>query len=157
MIKFLYGGFFQRSVASQFKVTLLHVSPLIRRRILVKSDTTIADFHYILQTVMGWDDDHLHQFIVYEKSFGIAYDGGLSFSDNPRKIKLSDFSFRLNERFLYEYDFHDNWKHQVRLEAVRPLDPRHFYPTCIAGKRRVPPEDIRGPVAFMKTRDHYHR
>ena len=40
-------------VAYQFKVTLLHVSPLIWRRILVKSNTTIADFHYILQTVMG--------------------------------------------------------------------------------------------------------
>jgi hypothetical protein len=78
-------------VAYQFKVTLLHISPLIWRRILVKSDTTIADFHYILQTVMGWDDDHLHQFVVYGKSYGIAYGGGLSFSDNPRKINLSVF------------------------------------------------------------------
>jgi hypothetical protein len=58
---------------------------------------------------------------------------------------------------MYEYNFTDNWEHQIRLEAVCLLDPRRFYPTCVAGRRLVPPEEIGGPVAFMKTRDHYHR
>ncbi len=79
----------------------------------------------------------------------------MSFSDDPRKIKLSDFSFRPNERFIYEYDFTGNWQYQIRLEEVRPLDPWQFYSTCVAGKQLALPEDIGGPWGFMKARDHY--
>jgi hypothetical protein len=35
------------------KVMLLGVSPTIWRRLLVGSDTTIADLHFILQIAMG--------------------------------------------------------------------------------------------------------
>ena len=41
--------------------------------------------------------------------------GGLACHD-ARKIKLADLHFRINERFLYEYDFVDLWQHQVRIE-----------------------------------------
>ncbi len=47
----------------QLKVVLQGISPMIWRRILVHSDSTIADLHYTLQIVMGWTDSHLHRFI----------------------------------------------------------------------------------------------
>ncbi|HAM52666.1 MAG TPA: hypothetical protein DCP92_18960 [Nitrospiraceae bacterium] len=50
-------------------------------------------------------------------------------SNDPRKIKLSDFSFRPNERFIYEYNFTVNWEHQIRLTTVSPLNPGRFCPT----------------------------
>ena len=34
---------------------------------------------------------------------------------------MSDFQFRINERFLYEYDFTDQWRHQIRLENILDL------------------------------------
>jgi Plasmid pRiA4b ORF-3-like protein len=37
-------------------------SPMIWRRLLVRSDSTIADQHYTLQTAFGWSDEHLHRF-----------------------------------------------------------------------------------------------
>jgi hypothetical protein len=37
----------------QFYVLLLTISPAIWWRFLVRSDSTIADTHYILQIVMG--------------------------------------------------------------------------------------------------------
>ena len=40
-------------VIYQLKVVLLGISPMIWRRILVSSDSTIADLHYIIQIVMG--------------------------------------------------------------------------------------------------------
>jgi hypothetical protein len=52
--------------------------------------------------------------------------GGLGCHD-ARKIQLADLHFRINERFLYEYDFGDLWQHQVRIEkrleieASRPM------------------------------------
>ena len=54
------------------KVLLLGISPMIMRRLLVCSMTTITDFHYILQITMGWSDDHLHMFRIHGKQYGIA-------------------------------------------------------------------------------------
>ena len=86
----------------QLRVYLRQISPMIWRRLLVRIDSTIADLHYTLQITMGWDDFHLHQFIIRGKRYGESRMGGLLFSDNPRRIPLGDLRFRLKERFLYE-------------------------------------------------------
>ncbi len=99
---------------------------------------------------MGWDDAHLHQFIIHAKQYGVEHSGGIYFSTDPKKIRLYDFTFRLKERFLYEYDFNDYWLHQVRLEQILPFNPAKTYPFCIAGKRKTPPEDCGGPERFME-------
>jgi hypothetical protein len=54
-------------VIYQLKVVLLGISPMIWRRLLVRSDHTIADLHYILQIALGWIDTHLHQFRIHGK------------------------------------------------------------------------------------------
>src|SRR5208337_2168137 len=47
----------------QFKVTLKDSDPPIWRLIQIP-DCTLGELHEVLQVVMGWDDCHLHQFIV---------------------------------------------------------------------------------------------
>jgi hypothetical protein len=69
------------------------------------------------------------------------------------QVRLCEFKFRDNERFLYEYDLSDCWRHEVRIEAREPLIKKHLYPCCIGGQRRAPPEDCGGPLAFMTRRD----
>lgn len=39
-------------VIYQLKVVLVGISPMIWRRLLVRSDNTIADLHYILQIAL---------------------------------------------------------------------------------------------------------
>ena len=36
---------------------------------------------------------------------GVYRLGGHTFSDDPDAVRLRDFRFRINERFLYEYDW----------------------------------------------------
>ena len=43
----------------QLRVVLRGVSPLIWRRLLVRSDSSIADLHATLQLAFGWSDEHL--------------------------------------------------------------------------------------------------
>lgn len=129
----------------QLKVTLRHVTPLIWRRILVMSDTTIAQLHFVLQTVMGWEDLHLHQFCLHGRNYGIYRVGGIRFDDNPQQVKLCDFKLRTGERFLYEYDLGAGWQHDLRLELILPPSPRKKYPACIGGGGDCPPEDCGGP------------
>lgn len=128
---------------------------MIWRRVKIRSDSTIADLHYIIQIVMGWTDSHLHRFIIHGKHYGIAQIGGMWFSDDPKVVKLSDFGWRGRERFLYEYDFGDNWQHQIRVEAILTPESNCFYPVCISGKRACPPEDCGGPWEFMAQKQEY--
>jgi hypothetical protein len=104
---------------------------------------------------MGWTDTHLHRFRIHGKQCGIARIGGISFSHDPHKLQLKDFRFRLNERFLYEYDFNSGWQHQIRVEAILAPEPHRCYPFCINGKRACPPEDCGGPWAFMALQQQY--
>src|SRR5262249_55004355 len=128
----------------QLRVVLLGISPIIWRRLLVRSDSTIADLHDTLQITFGWSDDHLHCFIIHGRQYGITYLGGIAFRDDPRRIKLSDLGLRVKEKFLYEYEFNDQWRHLIRVEAILPMEPDRFYPICISGKRAAPPEDCGG-------------
>jgi hypothetical protein len=43
----------------QFRIWIKGISPMIWRRLLVKSNSTIADLHHSIQIAMGWDDEHL--------------------------------------------------------------------------------------------------
>ena len=67
----------------QFHMLLLEISPAIWRRFLIRSDSTIQDLHYTLQIVMGWEDEHLHQFLIHGKYYGVAKPGGVWFRDDP--------------------------------------------------------------------------
>jgi hypothetical protein len=56
----------------QFHILLLKISPAIWRRVLVPSDQNLADLHRTLQIVMGWDDTHLHRFLIHGKAYGMS-------------------------------------------------------------------------------------
>jgi hypothetical protein len=76
---------------SQLHVWLREISPLLWRRLFVRSDSTIADLQPILQLAMGWDDAHLHRFRIRGKDYGISRIGGLGLRDDPRQVHLADF------------------------------------------------------------------
>lgn len=134
----------------QLRICLRKISPIIWRRLLVRSDSTIEDLHYTLQVAMGWTDSHLHCFRIHGKDYGVAHLGGISFADDPRQVRLADFGLRPREKFFYEYDFHDFWQHEIRVEQILELDSKRSYPVCIAGRRAAPPEDCGGPRAFFR-------
>src|SRR5713226_1476920 len=139
----------------QLRVVLRGVSPLIWRRFLVRSDSTIADLHATVQLALGWSDEHLNRFVIHGREYGVWHEGGLGFRDNPRHVRLANLGLRVSERFMYEYDFTDGWQHDMRVERILPLEPRRRYPVCSGGRRAVPPEDCGGPWAFLELRQRY--
>jgi hypothetical protein len=139
--------------AYRIHVWIRQISPMIWRRLLVVSDSSIADLHHTLQIAFGWSDSHLHRFHIHGRDYGIGKIGGTGFSTDAKQVRLADFRFRINERFLYEYDFGDAWQHEVRIEQRLPLDDTGVYPRCIGGRRQAPPEDCGGSLAFMAQRD----
>ena len=137
----------------QLRAVLRGISPLIWRRLLVRTD--IAQLHEILQVAFGWEDMHLHRFQIRGRDYGVDRDGGTFFDTDARGVLISQLHLRRLERFTYEYDFGDMWVHELRIETTLPLEPGRVYPQCTAGQRAAPPEDCGGPQAFMISRSAY--
>ena len=128
-------------------MVLREVSPLIWRRFLVASDTTLDVLHAVLQVAFSWSDIHLHRFKVHGREYDGVYDCG--------QVRLADLGLRATERFIYDYDFGDLWRHDIRVEQVSDPEPGRTYPVCTGGRRAGPPEDCGGPWSFLDQTQPY--
>jgi hypothetical protein len=54
------------------RIVLRSISPLIWRRVLVPSKTTLAHLHTILQILFAWSDEPLHSFHIHGKEYGVC-------------------------------------------------------------------------------------
>lgn len=137
----------------QFKIRLLGIEPPIWRRIQVQ-DCTLDKLHEHIQTAMGWTNSHLHQFEIRGEQYGdpeLLDDGFEDFecADSTRTL-ISHIVPKNGRRFqfTYEYDFGDDWKHEIVLEGSPPADPETKYPICLEGERACPPEDCGGAWGY---------
>ena len=130
------------------EVRLRDISPPIWRMIEIAGSSTLEDLHFALQVAMGWTNSHLHQFIIGDASYGMADidDADELDLEDERRFRLQDLVKRGNS-FVYEYDFGDNWEHEVTVKRVAQIakSPR---PRCIGGARACPPEDCGGTGGY---------
>ncbi len=133
----------------KIKIQLLNINPPIWRRILVKPDVLLAELHKIIQTTMGWQSTHLHDFSHGDDNYGIV-DEEFGNSDliDYSNIRLSDVLKEVEERIDYMYDFGDGWEHEIILEGILEAEAEKYYPVCTEGERGCPPEDCGGPMGY---------
>jgi hypothetical protein len=128
----------------QLKITLRGSKPPIWRRLLVTDSITLYNLHRIIQAAMGWEDGHLHQFIIEDEYYGIPSPEDWEPVVDERRRRLNQVVSSENDKFIYEYDFGDSWEHEILVEKIQPSEAGIKYPLCIKGKRACPPEDIGG-------------
>jgi hypothetical protein len=135
----------------EFKVTLKGSDPSIWRRFEV-TDITLGALHDVLQVVMGWENSHMHQFIVNGTYYGQATpdDLDLDVEDEDGILLGQIFTGRKKPHIVYEYDFGDNWEHEIVLEKRLEPEPGFEYPRCVEGARACPPEDCGGIGIYAK-------
>lgn len=131
------------------KVTLLGTSPPVWRRILVPREITLRNLHRTLQTVMGWTNSHLHQFVFQRPRLSDRGSRVGSKIADENRTKLGELIGTVGARLLYEYDFGDGWQHELLLEEVL-LGDEFFRQICVAGQRNCPPEDCGGSTGFSE-------
>ena len=109
--------------------------------------------HDIIQTVVGWTDSHLFEFVVGERIYGEPLPDD-DFWDRhvykAARVRLKSLIERGVERFLYVYDFGDDWRHDIFIESVGNGEADIEYPAFVDGERRCPPEDIGGGTGLMQ-------
>jgi hypothetical protein len=139
----------------QFRAVLRGINPLIWRRLLVRSDTTLATLPEVLQVAVGRHGVYLNRFEIRGREYAVHRDGGGLMGIDARKVRLRDLPLPRLERFDYESAFGDSWIHDIRRERELAADPKTTYPTCVAGKCATPPEDCGGPYVLMRDRARY--
>jgi hypothetical protein len=135
------------------KITLLGVEPPIWRRVVVPGSIGLEALHRVIQLAMGWENAHLHQFLTRKgKRCYSDPQFGLDHADDELGVPLHRIAKRTGSTFIYNYDFGDDWKHQIEVESTttapgeRPL-------LCVAGERACPPEDVGGPWSYQLALD----
>ena len=103
----------------QLRIELLHIEPLIWRRIQMPGDCTFWDLHVAIQSAFAWNDSHLHEFRR----------GGEGGNDLRFGIPLDDFDGDpprpgWKHRVADVQTFADPTWRQVMLRYLE--DPQHF-------------------------------
>jgi hypothetical protein len=126
------------------KIRLLGIEPEIWRRFVVPADISLDRLHDVIQIVMGWRENDLHEFFFKKKRF----------TEYPRReadgppcgcIRLNSLVNRKGQSFRYLYGFEDWWEHQLEIENSRyPGGDWHFGIECLDGARACPPDELEG-------------
>ena len=113
----------------------------------VPAELTLGQLHDVLQLAFGWQDSHLHEFRVGDVCFGMVDVETDGFSVDEHAAPLGAV-VRDGSRFLYRYDFGDDWEHDIVVERV--TDGGKDGILCTGGERACPPEDCGGPVGYER-------
>lgn len=125
------------------------------RRIQVNGNATLRKLHHILQAAFGWTDSHLHNFEIDGRTYAMGDNDNMLdlFAEDPemlddRKARLHGLIYQ-EHRFLYRYDFGDDWHHDIHVEEVARTDREpHSEAWILAGQRACPPEDVGGTHGY---------
>jgi hypothetical protein len=132
------------------RIELCDSDPLIWRQVEVPTSITLKVLHDIVQAAMGWFDQHLWEFRLGERRFGLPLDE--DWGTEPRteaaKVRLRQVLTQPRTEMIYLYDFGDDWEHRLILTNIRQGEPGTNYPRYIAGEGNAPPEDCGGIPGF---------
>lgn len=132
------------------KIALKDIEPEIWRSFVVPADITLDRLHDVIQIVMGWEDYHLHEFIINKK----RYTEGPETKEEgfeEGQFRLGDLIKENGSVFSYQYDFGDSWQHDLIVEDNSYEHPGLDSPVeCMDGERACPPEDIGGVPGYLE-------
>jgi hypothetical protein len=136
------------------KVVLRNVKPTVAREILVPSDVRLDQLHEVIQISMGWTDSHLHQFIVGgDPRNGDRYGPAgmeIEFTENERRATLQKVAPAKGAKLTYNYDFGDDWNHDITVVSVESTVEAEPGLRCLNGIGACPPEDCGGPWRYAE-------
>jgi hypothetical protein len=133
--------------AYQIKVQLSGVTkPPVWRRLQVPAELSLDQLHEVIQTAMGWHNCHMHLFSDGWNDYGRP-DRELGHEDE-RNVPLSQLLTSVGDKIGYNYDFGDDWLHDITLEKILPAGAGVTSAVCTAGKGACPPEDCGGAWGY---------
>ncbi|MCJ0906514.1 plasmid pRiA4b ORF-3 family protein [Rhodococcus sp. ARC_M6] len=159
------GGSGSRTVVNYLvTIELDGVTPPIWRRFSVPSNIQLDELHSVVQVLMGWGDQHKHQWVGMKRTSSLGPDryimrdviecDGTGEEDEfgEDEVRLDEVLFEVGDHLRYEYNFEARWSHMLVLGQIVKRGPI-AEPCCFGGERACPPEDCEGPMGYRKFLD----
>ena len=124
----------------------------IWRRIQVPATTTLGNLHRIIQICMGWQNSHMHQFLIERTAYCPPDDDTIMRTSRPKdeaRFALHQLNEKIAQGFLYIYDFGDDWLHRIELETEVANAMLTDCSLLLAGEGCCPPEDCGGVPGYI--------
>lgn len=141
------------------KIILEDSDPLIWRTLEVPSNICLERFSEVIETAMGWEGYHLHQFKkgrVYYLPEGDMDESSvfgrptIEFADSY-SLSLGELLTRKGMSVEYEYDFGDGWMHKIILESRQAYKKGEIPVIALLdGAGACPPEDCGGVYGYQQ-------
>ena len=99
---------------------MISVSPYTGcyRHIRVSADITLDELHNIIQDVFEFNNDHLYAFFMDNKAWS-HWDAYFSPHEGEERsaadYRLRDLALYKGQKFLYLFDFGDEWRFECRI------------------------------------------
>lgn len=133
----------------RLRISLLDIKPEIWRAVEVPVTISLRTLHDIVQAAMVWENRHLWHFEAGDRRYGRPDpewpDQNLA---DARNVRLAALLARGVRQLVYTYDYGDDWRHLITVEAVEPSEADRLYPRFVTGERQSPPEDVGGFPGF---------
>lgn len=134
---FLESEIKNSSGAYLFKVSL---NQSCWRTLQFSDSHTLLDVHQLIQEAFEFEDDHLYAFFMDGKKFSRKnfYNSPLDF-EGPyaNEVKLGDLQLREGKRFLYLFDFGDEWEFYI--DVLKILEGKRNAKARIVDRRGEAP------------------
>jgi Plasmid pRiA4b ORF-3-like protein len=143
-------------VTYRVRVDLQQTRPPLWRRLELSSDLFLDEVHTVIQLAFGWTDSHLHEF----GSGPDLYNPGTELYLCPyqvdegdagvpeEQVRLDEVLVDVGDKLYYLYDFGDDWRHVIKLEAIIARADGSPRAVCTGGRRDGPAEDCGGVYAY---------
>ena len=146
-------------MALQIKITLRDVNePQVWRRLLLPETYTFRQLHLAIQIAFGWENRHLYEFRpTIGRSWNITEDDENITDITPntcwaRETGILKFAKKHDiSKWIYVYDFGDDWWHDIELEEQ--TNELISLPRCTDGGGATPPEDCGGSGGYCRLKE----
>jgi hypothetical protein len=134
----------QTNTVVRLKIEICESVPSIWRVVTVGAWMNFAELHLVVQRSFNWYEQHLHSFQIGAASFGPFVEELGDAIENEMLLTIAHILAADIKEFSYEYDFGDSWLHRIDVLGTEPLSDDNSKPSCLAGERAGPLEDVGG-------------
>ena len=126
-----------------FKVSLKE-SPEIWHKIEIESSQTLHHLHKAIFKAYERYDEHLYAFFLSNKPWDSSSAYSLphpeSHVKNAKRARIDSLGLRVKKKFLYLFDFGDEWWHLIQLLDIKEGESESKYPRIVGGQGKSPPQ-----------------
>jgi len=128
-----------------FKVSLQD-NPDVWRIIEIKGNQMLSSLHKVIFKTFNRFDEHQYSFFMSNKPFdkeseymspGLDIDG---MGRLANRISIDSLTLHIGQKFLYIFDYGDEWRHEVELISIIDKVPRGNYPRVVKRHGKSPPQ-----------------